>query len=130
MFESILTTNTIMRYIEQILIEEHLQRDLLNDFTIYIDSETGWSRDDFNVKIIFRDGPCCSFPVYRMMGNLEEQLINELRTAIITLTRHIPKLHQEQQTEQLYFASRKRVKILNSRFRPDTYLKPTWERYI
>lgn len=59
--------------------------------------------------------------------NLEEQFVDGLRTAVITLTRYIPKVHQEQQTKQLYFAPRKKVKILNSKFRPKTHLKPTWE---
>lgn len=129
MVESTLISNTIIQqYIKNILHEEHLQSNLLKDFKISIDSGTGWSRDDFDINVIFRDGPRCSFTVYRTMGDLEKQLINGLRTAVITLTRYIPKWYQKQQTEQLYFAQRKGVKILNSRFRPKVYLKPSWER--
>lgn len=127
MIESIPVSHA-MQYVSDILHEERLPHDLLNDFKISIDSETGWNRDDFDVEVIFHNGPRCSFSVYGTMGDLEEQFVNGLRTAVITLTRYVPKVHQEQQTEQLYFTPRKRVKILNSRFRPKTHLKPTWER--
>ena len=127
MIESIPVTHA-MKYISAILYEEHLPPDLLNDFKISINPETGWNRDDFDVEVIFHDGPRCSFSVYGMMGDLEEQFVNGLRTAVITLTRHVPKMHQEQQTEQLYFTPRRKLVLTNSRFRPKAYLKPSWER--
>lgn len=127
MIESIPVSHA-MAYVQDILYEEHLPQELLNDFRISIDSETGWNRDDFDIEVIFHDGPRYSFSVYGSMGDLEEQFANGLRTAVITLTRYVPKVHDKQQIEQLYFTPRKKIKILNSRFRPKVHLKPTWER--
>lgn len=123
MIESIPVTHA-MTYVQNILREEDLPEELLNDFRIAIDSETGWNRDDFDVEVIFHNGPRYSFSVYGSMGNLEEQFADGLRTAVITLTRYVPKIHFA--PEQRYFTPRK--KILNSRFRPTSYFKPTWER--
>lgn len=67
MIESIPVTHA-MRYISAILHEEHLPNELLNDFKISINSETGWNRDDFDVEVIFHDGPRYSFSVYGSMG--------------------------------------------------------------
>lgn len=125
MIESIPVTHA-MTYVQNILREEDLPEELLNDFRIAIDSETGWNRDDFDVEVIFHNGPRYSFSVYGSMGNLEEQFADGLRTAVITLTRYVPKMHFS--PEQVYFMPRKRIKILNSRFRPTPYFKPTWER--
>lgn len=128
MIESIPATHA-MQYIEQILHEERLPHDLLNDFKISIDSETGWNRDDFDVEVIFHNGPRYSFSVYGSMGDLEEQFVDGLRTAVITLTRYVPKIQRKtnEHIEQIYFAPRKKIKILNSRFRPKVHFKPSWE---
>lgn len=129
MIESIPVTHA-MQYIEQILHEERLPHDLLNDFRISIDSETGWNRDDFDVEVIFHNGPRYSFSVYGSMGDLEEQFVDGLRTAVITLTRYVPKIPRKsnEHIEQIYFTPRKKVKILNSRFRPKVHFKPSWEQ--
>ena len=129
MIESIPVSHA-MQYVSDILHEERLPHDLLNDFKISIDSETGWNRDDFDVEVIFHDGPCYSFSVYGSMGDLEEQFVNGLRTAVITLTRYVPKNPRgtNEHVEQIYFTPKKKIKILNSRFRPKAHFKPSWER--
>ena len=129
MIESIPVSHA-MQYVSDILHEERLPHDLLNDFKISIDSETGWNRDDFDVEVIFHDGPRYSFSVYGSMGDLEEQFVNGLRTAVITLTRYVPKIPRRtsEHVEQIYFTPKKKIKILNSRFRPKVYFKPGWER--
>ena len=129
MIESIPVTHA-MEYIRRVLHEENLPRELLNDFKIDIDSETGWNRDDFDVEVIFHDGPRYSFSVYGSMGDLEEQFVDGLRTAVITLTRYVPKIPRKtnEHMEQIYFTPKKKIKILNSRFRPKAHFKPSWER--
>lgn len=127
MIESIPVTHA-MKYISAILHEEHLPNELLNDFKISINSETGWNRDDFDVEVRFHEGPRFSFSVYGSMGNLEEQLVNGLRTAVITLTKYVPKVPKVEPVEQLYFLPRRKLVLTNSRFRPTPYFKPTWER--
>ena len=129
MIESIPVSHA-MQYVSDILHEERLPHDLLNDFRISIDSETGWNRDDFDVEVIFHNGPRYSFSVYGSMGDLEEQFVDGLRTAVITLTRYVPKITRKtnEHIEQIYFTPRKKVKILNSRFRPKAHFKPSWER--
>ena len=128
MIESIPVSHA-MQYVSDILHEERLPHDLLNDFMISIDSETGWNRDDFDVEVIFHNGPRYSFSVYGSMGDLEEQFVDGLRTAVITLTRYVLKIPRKsnEHIEQIYFTPRKKVKILNSRFRPKVHFKPSWE---
>lgn len=129
MIESIPVSHA-MQYVSDILHEERLPHDLLNDFRISIDSETGWNRDDFDVEVIFHNGPRYSFSVYGSMGDLEEQFVNGLRTAVITLTRYVPKIPRRtnEHVEQIYFTPKKKIKIPNSRFRPKAHFKPSWER--
>lgn len=129
MIESIPVSHA-MQYVSDILHEERLPHNLLNDFRISIDSETGWNRDDFDVEVIFHNGPRYSFSVYGSMGDLEEQFVDGLRTAVITLTRYVPKIphRANKHVEQIYFTPKKKIKILNSRFRPKAHFKPSWER--